>query len=112
MLAAVMAGPGVVTSPSSPNSGVTGLTPGLHIFQWSITNGVCPVSSSTVSIQVDPNPSPAVAGPNQTVCVSYANLNATPPAIGTGSWTLVSGVGAIVSPASPTSSKQVLPNWS
>ena len=105
----VLLGPGVVTSPALPNSGVTGLAIGINVFQWSIANGVCPVSVSTVSIQVDPNPSPSVAGPSQTICVNHANLNATPPAIGTGSWTLISGVGTIVSPTSPTSSLTGIP---
>ncbi|MFO0355862.1 MAG: gliding motility-associated C-terminal domain-containing protein [Sphingobacteriaceae bacterium] len=100
----VLSGPAVVTTPASPNSGVTGLGVGANQFLWTIANGVCPVSNSTVTIVRDDFPSVANAGASQTICVDYATLNATPPVVGTGSWTLVSGTGTIVSPSSPTSS--------
>jgi gliding motility-associated-like protein len=100
----LIAGTGVITSPTSPNSGVTGLGVGVNVFQWTISNGVCPPSSSTVSIQRDDNPTVANAGPSQTLCVDYTNLNATPLTVGTGSWTLIAGTGTINNPTSATSS--------
>ncbi len=100
----LVAGTGVITSPTSPNSGVTGLGVGVNVFQWTISNGVCVPSSSTVSIQRDDNPTVANAGPSQTLCVDYTNLAATPLTVGTGSWTLVSATGTITNPTSASSS--------
>jgi gliding motility-associated-like protein len=100
---ALTAGSGVITTPNAPSSGVTTLGVGVNVFQWSISNGVCPVSTSTVSVQRDDNPTPANAGPNQTLCVNNTNLNATPLTVGTGSWTLISGTGTIVNPTSASS---------
>ncbi len=39
----------VITSPNSPTSTVTGMVDGAYVFMWSITNGVCVVSFSTVT---------------------------------------------------------------
>jgi hypothetical protein len=43
-----------------------------------------------------PSPSPAIAGNNQTVCNYPITLNATSPAVGTGKWTIESGLGGII----------------
>ncbi|MEI9911013.1 MAG: hypothetical protein WDO71_15865 [Bacteroidota bacterium] len=40
----------IITDPSSPSTTITGLIPGTYIFQWTITNGVCPPSSDQVEI--------------------------------------------------------------
>lgn len=47
-----VSGNGSITTPSDPTSGVTGLTSGLAVFKWSITNGSC-TSESTVDIRLD-----------------------------------------------------------
>jgi len=99
----LISGAGTITSPSSPNSSVTGLALGNNVFQWTISNGSCPASSATVSITSYTNPTTANAGISQTICVTTATLNGNAPAIGTGSWTLVSGSGTIASPTSPNS---------
>src|SRR5262249_41570696 len=44
----LVSGTGTITTPSSPTSGVTGLGYGPTVFQWTISNGACTVSSSTV----------------------------------------------------------------
>ncbi|MFZ4401352.1 MAG: hypothetical protein ACOYO1_15035 [Bacteroidales bacterium] len=43
-----------------------------------------------------PSPSPAIAGNNQTVCNYPITLNATSPAVGTGKWTIESGLGGVI----------------
>ncbi|MBK7817749.1 MAG: hypothetical protein IPJ60_09500 [Sphingobacteriaceae bacterium] len=96
-------GSGVPTTPTAPNSALTGLSLGSNIFSRNITNGVCPVSTATVEIYRDNNPSLSNAGPNQTVCATFATLAGNTPAVGTGSWTLVFGSGNITTPTSPTS---------
>jgi len=58
----VVSGPGTVTTPSDPNSGVTGLTLGTPTtFRWTISNGTCTSSFSDVTITVPPNPTPAAS---------------------------------------------------
>src|SRR5262249_59916752 len=51
----LVTGAGVITSPNSPSSGVTGLGVGANTFRWTITNGVCTASSDEVGItRLDP----------------------------------------------------------
>ncbi|MEM7038170.1 MAG: hypothetical protein AAF570_14395, partial [Bacteroidota bacterium] len=85
---AVVSGPGSVTTPSNPTSGVTGLGIGLNQFEWVITNGGCPPSRDTVDIFVDEPPSASNAGPDQTLCATTATLAANTPTTGTGTWIL------------------------
>jgi hypothetical protein len=60
--------------------------------------------STIQNITVFATPSTANAGTNQTVPALSTNLAATPPNIGTGTWTIISGAGgSITSPNSPTS---------
>ncbi len=47
----VVSGTATITSPGSPNSGVTGLTmPGTATLRWTISNGTCPASTDDVVI--------------------------------------------------------------
>src|SRR6185436_2710567 len=89
---------------SSRTSGFTG-TPGVtYVLQWTISNGVCAPSSSTVSIQLDAAPTVSNAGGNQTVCGTGVTLAGNVPTTGTGLWTIVSGAGGVINtPASATS---------
>lgn len=98
----VVTGPGSVTTPSSPTSGVTGLVAGTPTtFRWTITNGPCAASTDDVTITRDPEPSAPNAGSDQTVCATAVSLSGNTPAIGSGQWTRISGAGTIVSPNSP-----------
>jgi gliding motility-associated-like protein len=85
--------------------------PGTYVFRWTITNGTCSSTFDDVSVTVYQSPSIANAGPDQNLCgASGTNLNATPPTIGTGSWTQISGPAAtITTPASPTSAVITIP---
>ncbi|MDB5258762.1 MAG: hypothetical protein JWM14_3457, partial [Chitinophagaceae bacterium] len=90
-----------ITSPNSPNTGVTGLSVGANTFTWTVTNGVCSSVTSNVTVNVDA-PSQANAGSNQSLCnVTTASLNAG-TTVGSGTWTGPAGVG-ITTPSSPTS---------
>jgi gliding motility-associated-like protein len=93
----LVSGTGTPINPTSPTSAVTGLTVGVNIFQWTITNGTCPSSSDQVKITVDPFPSTANAGADQTICISNVNVTmaANSPTIGSGAWALVTGQGTI-----------------
>ncbi len=99
----VISGTGTVTNPALGTSGITALGAGANVFQWTITNGICPSTSSQVTITSVTPPTVSVAGPNQTVCTTTATLAGNAAASGTGTWTLVSGGGTITNPALPTS---------
>ncbi len=93
----LVSGAGTITTPNSPSSGLTALGPGANVFQWTITNGGCPSTSSQVTITSVPVPTVSVAGINQTVCGTSATLGGNPAVTGVGAWTLVSGTGTITS---------------
>jgi gliding motility-associated-like protein len=99
----IISGNGTIINPNAPNTLVNGLSVGLNIFQWTISNGTCTPTSDQVIITVDTNPIIANAGSDQNICTPSTNLNANNPGGGTGTWTLISGTGNIVNPNSPSS---------
>ncbi len=46
----LVSGGGTITTPASPTSGLTNLSLGANVFQWTISNPPCPSSSSQVTI--------------------------------------------------------------
>ncbi|NNC94729.1 MAG: tandem-95 repeat protein, partial [Chitinophagales bacterium] len=46
----ILSGTGSVTTPSDPSSQLTGISEGVRVLEWSITNGVCASSRDTVVI--------------------------------------------------------------
>ena len=85
-------GGAVITTPTSPTSGITGLTPGFYTFRWTITNGTCGNSFDDVNLQISQPPSPANAGADVAGCGTAAfALAAIVPAVGAGVWSVVSG---------------------
>jgi len=99
----LISGAGTITTPASPTSTVTGLGAGANVFQWTISNAPCPSTSAQVTITVNPAPTTAIAGANQSVCGTTATLAGNTATVGTGLWTLISGTGTITTPTSPTS---------
>jgi subtilisin-like proprotein convertase family protein len=87
----LVSGSGTITTPSDPNSGVTGLGVGANTFRWSISNLVCP--PSTDDVVITRGSSFADAGADQTLPVPIAALNGNSPGTGTGLWTVVLGAG-------------------
>lgn len=68
---------------------LSGLIPGIYIYQYSISNGSCPVSTDNIAIAVTND---AVAGPDQTQCAATSiTLAGNSPVFYTGTWTQVSG---------------------
>ncbi len=95
---------GTIANPSILSSGFTGVAGTTYVLRWTISNGTCTPSSSTVTISFDSPPTTAVAGPAQNICATSTTLAANVPTIGTGSWSVVSGAGGtIADPTSPTS---------
>ncbi|MFT4600867.1 MAG: carbon monoxide dehydrogenase subunit G, partial [Arenicella sp.] len=98
-------GTGTITTAADPASGLTGLGSGANTFTWTISNGVCTPSSDAVVITADPEASIADAGPDQVdICGTSTVLQGNIPAIGIGTWTIVSGPGVVATPGAANSS--------
>ena len=61
----VVSGSGEFDDEHDNNTRVTGLSPGSNLLKWTVTNGVCPVSSDTVSIRINDLFIPTMITPNQ-----------------------------------------------
>lgn len=94
-----------ITTPSSPSTTVTGLTPGTYVFRWTITNSPCGSNFDEVQVIISALPTTAAAGTDQNLCnVTSTTLAGNTPTTGTGTWTKVSGPAAtITTPSSATS---------
>ncbi len=95
---------GTVTTASSPTSGFTGVAGTTYTLRWTIANAPCVSSTDDVVITFVANPTTSNAGPDQNLCGTSATLAGNTPTVGTGSWSIISGVGGTVTTASsPTS---------
>ncbi len=75
-------------------------------YRAQLIEGTCaPVFTTPELATVNAAPSPAVAGADQNVTgATTTNLNATAPMVGTGTWTILSGVGgSVLNPGNPVS---------
>ncbi len=90
----------VLSGPNTPsftdnslfNTTVTGMVPGVYVFQWSISNGACDLSSGTITVTNSAAPSTSAAGPDQNLCNEAAiSMAGNSPANGSGLWTMISG---------------------
>lgn len=90
------AGPGTTTF-SNINSGSSTATAtmiGSYVYTWTITNGTCPSSNASVTVNYLDAPTTAVAGADQDTCALVSHsLGGNTPAVGTGTWSQVSGPG-------------------
>jgi hypothetical protein len=95
---------GSFTTPSSPNSGFTGVQGSSYVLRWSVTIPACGTTSDVVTVTFSQNEA-ANAGPGQVSCVTgSAQLQATNPVIGSGTWLIVSGPSKDLSQISNVSS--------
>ena len=90
-----VSGPGAISfsNPNSPSSSIEVFANGTYTLQWTIFNGVCPITSDQVSITFDNNQVVPNAGTDATFCGLTYTLNANNASPSTGSWSLVSGPG-------------------
>ena len=85
---------GIFGDASSPTSTFTGTAGTAYVLRWTIsTTGTCTPSTDDVTISFDVTPTVANAGADQTVCATIATLAGNVAAIGTGTWTIISGTG-------------------
>ncbi|MBL0047300.1 MAG: hypothetical protein IPP32_04285 [Bacteroidetes bacterium] len=80
------------TDPATTFTGTLGTT---YVLRWTIANAPCTSSTDDVTITFNNNPTTANAGADQTnLCgVTSTTLAANTPTLGTGTWTIISGVG-------------------
>ncbi|WP_162200474.1 DUF11 domain-containing protein, partial [Kordia jejudonensis] len=94
------------------------VNPGLYILEWTYTKGACLTFTDVVRIEAFEPPSDAIAGPAQpNACQFDAQLNATPPTVGIGTWSFANpaddpsgGQIVIDSPNSPTTTLSNIPD--
>ncbi len=99
----LISGTSIISDIDNFSTLVSDLSVGQNKFAWTITNGVCVPSSSTVIITRDQEPSLANAGQDKTICGSTATLDANVPAVGLGNWNFISGGGTANDPSDPNS---------
>jgi hypothetical protein len=95
---------GVFSNANLYNSSFTGITGTIYTLLWSVSNGACAVVTDTVTISFIQNPTSANAGSDQNICGTNTALSANIPSSGTGSWSIISGVGGTVDDATNPSS--------
>lgn len=104
----------VIVSPTSANTSVTNLTPGIYTFTWCLNNGSCdsPICDAVVVNVFNCLANTVTAGADQNFCtptntaVMAANA-ATSPAVGT--WTVISGNGSIANSNNPSTNITNIP---
>ncbi|MBP8789994.1 MAG: hypothetical protein KBH01_01030 [Breznakibacter sp.] len=82
-------GGATIADNSNPNTMVGGLRMGINKFVWTVTYYTS-IARDTVII-TNNSPSKANAGNDQIIIGSIAHMNATPPAIGIGEWSILNG---------------------
>jgi len=81
-----------ILTPGSPTTSVIGALSGSYTFEWTISNGSCASSTDAVNVIINDIPDQALAGADQSLCnTDNTYLNGNNPAIGTGTWSQVSG---------------------
>ena len=98
----LVSGTGIITSPNSPVTGITGLGIGLNVFQWTVINS-CASTVDQVAIVTFAMPTVANAGADQFICADNGVLTGNNVVVGNGIWTLISGGATITTPTNPNS---------
>ncbi|MEQ8359884.1 MAG: T9SS type A sorting domain-containing protein [Cytophagales bacterium] len=77
------------TSSNDPQTTITVPGYGTYVFEWSISNANCAVSSDQLTINFFEPPSTADAGIDQQICGNNTVLNAGIVSVGSGIWSLL-----------------------
>ncbi len=89
------------------NADFNGTAGSTYVLQWTVSNGACN-SNNQMTVTFNQNPTTANAGTDQvdefTCGLTTVSLAANTPVIGTGAWTIISGVGGSFSNASSATS--------
>lgn len=88
---------------NSPTATFTGTRGVVYTLRWTISNGVCPISTDDVDITLREDVIPN-AGSDRDVCGTNTFLGASLSTGSAGTWSIISGAGgSITTPSSPTS---------
>ena len=90
---------GTITSATSSNTTVAGLSNGTYQFEWAISSGGCSPTRDTVMVTIDTPIQTFNAGADQQICGNTATLTTSlgaNPTTGSGKWTQVSGNASII----------------
>jgi hypothetical protein len=82
------------------------------VVRWSVSVPGCHENADTLLIINDALPSAAQAGADALICFDEVTLNATPPVVGSGVWTLSSGTAVIQDPGAAQTTLSNLPQGS
>lgn len=99
----VLSGTATLLSPNSPSSNVVAIGNGITILEWSISNGSCPPSTSSLALNYTGSITVSNAGSDQTVCATSATLAANTAVNGVGTWSVISGSGIFANSNNPSS---------
>jgi PKD domain len=101
-------GTGNPTNSSIVNPTFSGVAGTAYVLRWTISNAPCTASTDDVNVTFNQDPTISNAGPDQTsaaTCgLTTVTMAANAPSIGTGAWTIISGVGGSFSNASSETS--------
>jgi len=83
----------VITTNGTQGSIVGMVVPGIYVFRWTLSSGICPPETDDVTITVVPLPTTADAGVDISACFSSGSITITgnTPVNGTGAWSIVTG---------------------
>lgn len=82
----------LITNDTIPNTLVSSLQEGSYLFSWTVSNGVCPSVSDSLTINIY-DPVTADAGPDQDLCNQYQTIltGNVPQGSAQGIWSVLSG---------------------
>jgi gliding motility-associated-like protein len=88
----VVSGTGSINSINGNTTSVSNLAIGDNVFRWTITNGTCPPTTSTVTITRFVQPAHADAGSDKELCgATSVSMTAVPVTAGVGTWSQIEG---------------------
>src|SRR5690606_37345928 len=94
---------GSFADPDAPGTIFTGVAGETYVLRWTIT-ATCASTTDDVTIVFESGPSAADAGVDSETSATNAVLTAVAPTVGTGQWSIVTGVGGTIDdPADPAS---------
>nr|MDQ3100530.1 gliding motility-associated C-terminal domain-containing protein [Bacteroidota bacterium] len=95
----LISGTGTPIDANDPGTMIAGLSEGVNIFQWEVSNGPCPIGLTTDLVQITvygDTTAAANAGPDMETCIPITTVQLQgedPPAPAQGTWTILTGTG-------------------
>jgi len=89
----ISGGTGRFSAPANGNSNFIANAFGTYVLRWTISNGSCTPSSADIAVNFYQTPTTATVGASQNRCAILLSgvLGGNTPAVGSGTWSIVSG---------------------